>query len=418
MKNTWKMSKILLDKLYNFLKKLKIQYMEKNMANSTYQGDCLDYKEVQTYLNKLKGNKNKNKLVNLLINSLADFHNKFNSLPEEKKQETLKSDKFKQLHKDISNKNNEELNKIMESMMLTDFDILSKELGALDDKIDRLDHTVVDIRDRYIQPQGGNIDDIIRTVEPIPKHIDNKINKLHADLSNSNKKLSKLINNINIPIPEKTPNDYLKKDDFEFSITTKLKDLKEIKESSENLEIIPAKVISIENKLKNLSEKMDNLPASNSFQTPKHIPKEEKSVIELAKYITDGIAQFENIAKEYISKISELEKLDKIKEAHQKNLEKTKKDEFEKGKESGKFELIKNIAEKFPTKFKDIKSTFEDLLEEKFKKDEILEINDKNLNQIRSFIKDNIKNGEYKVISPALLVDKEILFKACVEKVD
>ncbi|MCF6244993.1 MAG: hypothetical protein L3J43_08135, partial [Sulfurovum sp.] len=125
--------------------------------------------------------------------------------------------------------------------------------------------------------------------------IKSDLKKNKSDIDNSNLKLTQKIENIKIP------NDYLKKEDFEFTINEKLKDLKDIKESSDHLETVPKKVKSIEKELKILSEKMDNLPSLNSSKTPKHIPKEEKSVIELAKYMTDGVAQFENIAKEYIS---------------------------------------------------------------------------------------------------------------------
>jgi len=57
-------------------------------------------------------------------------------------------------------------------------------------------------------------------------------------------------------------------------------------------------------------------------------------------------------------------------------------------------------------------------LKEKFEKDKVLEIDDNNINEMLPFIEEKIENGKYKVISPALLVDKETLFKANVEKVD
>lgn len=412
--------------ILNILEKIKIQYMGNNMTNmtnSTYQGDCLDYSAIKTNLNKIKGKRGSNRVISInnLKESLIHFSDCFNKLTEKEIQEELKNDSFIQLCKDISRLKNKELNEIIEPMVLTDFDKLSKKVDILDNKIDTLDNTVVDIRDRYLLRQGKNIDDILSTAESIPKNIENsnnKINEIHTDLSNSNKKLSEMIGNIKPPTLQKIPNDYLKNDDFEFIINEKLKNLKEIKENSESLEIIPAKINNIEKELKNLSEKMDNLPSSNSFQTPKHIPKEEKSVIALAKYMTDGVSQFENIAKEYLSKISELDKLDKIKEEHKKELEQVKKDELKTGKKSGKIELIKKLAENFPTEFKTIQSTFEYLLEDKFEKDETLEIADKNLNKILPFIEGKIENGKYQVISPALLVDEEILFKASVKKVD
>ena len=133
--------------------------------------------------------------------------------------------------------------------------------------------------------------------------------------------------------------------------------------------------------------------------------------------MTDGVAQFENIAKEYISKIGELENLEKIKSKHKEELEKSKKDALEDGKRIGKIELIKNLAENFPTEFKAIQSTFEELLEYKFNKDNILEITDDNKNENITFIEGTIEHGKYKVISPAILLDKKILIKATLEKI-
>ena len=361
----------------------------------------------------------------------------------------LKSEKFQKLSDDIKSLNNNEIKKIIVSMEdkreLSDYEKISKEIEILSTKLSDiskenlqsqediaeivqskkeiakisniLDDSFWDKLKQSIDIPKLDLSSITQKIESLKKDLQNNKN----DINNSNQALSKKIENITFPAfptPPKIPNDYLKKEDFEFIIKDKLQDLKGIKESSEDLESVPAKINGIEKELKNLSEKMDNLPSSNSSQTPKHIPKEEKSVIELAKYMTDGVAQFENIAKEYVSKIGELEKLDKIKDKHQNELEKVRKEEFEKGKKSGKVELIKKLAKEFPTNFKTIALTFKDLIEERFKKDDILNINDDNLNEMLSFIEDKIENGKYKVVSPALLVDNETLFKANVEKVD
>jgi len=416
---------------------------EENM--SEFQGNNksdLNYTKVQQALNKAKGKNNNTDSVKA---NLKNFAKEFESLSNDEKQVELKSEKFQKLSDNIRSLNNNEFMRILDSMEsqreLSEYENLSKQIEVLTSKLDTIEK-------ENLKVQGSNIDDICHSTENIAKiinesfwgalkqlipkldltQITKKIDDIKKELSsyknnvdNSNRELAKKIDNIKIPTPptpQQIPTDYLKKEDFEFTINDKLKDLKEIKESSENLETVPAKVISIEKEIKNLSEKLDNLPSSNTSQTPTHIPKEEKSVIELAKYMTDGVAQFENIAKEYISKIGELEKLDKIKEEHQEELKKVRKEEFEKGKETGKIELIKNLAEKFPTKFKVIQSTFEDLLEEKFEKDKVLEIDDNNINEMLPFIEEKIENGKYKVISPALLVDKETLFKANVEKVD
>jgi len=405
---------------------------ENSMAKTSTYGNAekIDYIKVQQAFNKTKGNK-KSHTITSLKDKLKNFSKKFEELSKDKKEEELRSEKFQQLSKDINSLKNSELSKIIESMEnqreLSEYEQLSKQIEELADKLDTIEK-------ENLKVQGSNIDDIAYSTEniskvinesfwnklkqsiPIPKFdltpITQKIDSIKSDLNNSNIKLSKKIDNIKFPTPQQIPNDILKKDDFEFTINDKLKDLQEIKESSENLETVPAKVNLIEKELKNLSEKMDNLPSSNASQSAKYIPKEEKSVIELARYMTDGVAQLENIAKEYISKISELDKLDKIKEKHQHELEQAKRGEFKNGKKAGKIELIKTLAENFPTEFKNIQSTFGDLLEEKFKKDEILEIKDDNLNEMLPFIEDKIENGKYMVLSPAILIDGEILFKA------
>jgi len=127
--------------------------------------------------------------------------------------------------------------------------------------------------------------------------------------------------------------------------------------------------------------------------------------------MTDGIAQFENIAKEYISKIKDLENLENLKNKHQKELENIKQKSLEEGKRDGKIELI------FPTEFKSIKSVFEDFIEEKFQKYEELKITNDNQNKLMSYIEEKIEANEtYKVIQPALLLNNKILFKANVEQ--
>ena len=416
---------------------------EKKMSDSKVNGNSLNYTKVQQAVNKAKRNNNNNNSVKANLNN---FTKEFESLSNDQKQVELKSEKFQKLSDDIKSLNNNEIKKIIVSMEdkreLSDYEKISKEIEILSTKLSDIskenlqsqediaeivqskkeiakiiDHSFWDKLKQSIDIPKLDLSSITQKIESLKKDLQNNKN----DINNSNQALSKKIENITFPAfptPPKIPNDYLKKEDFEFIIKDKLQDLKGIKESSEDLESVPAKVNSIEKELKNLSEKMDNLPSSNSSQTPKHIPKEEKSVIELAKYMTDGVAQFENIAKEYVSKIGELEKLDKIKDKHQNELEKVRKEEFEKGKKSGKVELIKKLAKEFPTDFKTIALTFKDLIEERFKKDDILNINDDNLNEMLSFIEDKIENGKYKVISPALLVDNETLFKANVEKVD
>jgi len=418
---------------------------ENSMPKTSTYGNAekIDYTKVQQAFNKANKKSNDINMIISLKANLDNFSKDFNNLEDDKKQSELKSDKFKKLSKDLKGLNKEDINKIvaeMESQIkVSNAEELIKEiknivrieikeqeknLFNIINSTDKIDNISKIINESFWNKLKQSIPVPKFDLTPIIQKIDSIKNDLKQnknDINNSNRELAKRIDNIKIPsFPTfpKIPNDYLKKDDFEFTINDKLKDLKGIKESSEDLEAIPAKVIDIDKKIDALSEKMDNLPSSNASKSSKYIPKEEKSVIELAKYMTDGVAQFENIAKEYISKISELDKLDKIKKNHQDELKQAKRDEFKNGEKAGKIELIKTLAENFPTEFKTIQSTFEDLLEEKIKKDEVLEINDDNRNEMLPFIEDKIENGKYTVLSPAILVDSKILFKATVEKVD
>jgi len=427
------------------------QIVEKqsNKENSMgeFQGkNRLDYSNINEAFSETKGKK---KNFNPLIESLRNLLNELKELSKEDKNFELNSDKFIAIKTKISHLHNKEAKNIIELIEKekepTELELLSQQINNLTDKFDnfekensqsqediaqiaqyqkKIDVISKVINNSFFDTLKKSISNLKPDLTPITQKIDSIKNDLKQnknDLNNSNQALAKRIDNIkfpSFPTPPKIPTDYLKKDDFEFMINDKLKDLKTIKESSEDLEAVPAKVNDIDKKIDALSDKMDNLPSSNGSQFPKHIPKEEKSVIELAQYMNDGIAQFENIAKAYISKISELEKFDKIKESHQNELEQVKKYEFENGKKEGKIELIKNLAEKFPTEFIEIKSTFEEFIEEKFKKDESLEITDNNKNEMMPFIENEIENGKYRVIKEALLVDGEILLKAHVEILD
>ena len=438
-------------RIWNKVKKfLGIDNKNKENNMGKYQGEkgTLDYTKLNGAINKANKSYNDDNL-NSVNSHLTNFKNNFEKLSEDKKQEELKGEKFQKISDNIKLLNNSKFNKILKDMekqkKLSDFEKLSEQ-------IEDIQKTLIRLEKEDIKEQGQNLSDIATSTDKIDeiatiidnsfwKNIRNSIPKvekidLHSitqkieflkndlkkncnDINSSNQKLLNKIDNIKFPIPptpQKIPTDYLKKDDFEFTINEKLKDLKEIKEISEDLESVPAKVISIEKEIKNISEKLDNLPSGNNTKISTHIPKEEKSVIDLAKYMTDGIAQFENIAKEYISKIDDLENLEKIKQNHKKELDSVEEKALNVGQEKGKVEIIKDIATKFPTEFQTIKSIFENQLQYKFEKDEILNITDENKNDKISFIENKIDIGKYKVIFPAILIENSILFKAKVEK--
>ncbi|MBL0721479.1 MAG: hypothetical protein JJV88_02740 [Sulfurovum sp.] len=130
--------------------------------------------------------------------------------------------------------------------------------------------------------------------------------------------------------------------------------------------------------------------------------------------MNDGVAQFENIAKEYISKISDLENLEKREKKHSEELEQAKKEALEEGRKSGEIKLIKNIYETFPTKFLEIKESFSEHLSEKFTRDEVVTITTENQNKLLPYLKieGEMEMGEYVILAPALLLDGDILVKA------
>ena len=205
------------------------------------------------------------------------------------------------------------------------------------------------------------------------------------------------------------------KKDFKCELTNKFRELEDLKEVSENLEIVPKKVTDIENQIKELSEKLDNLP-SNTSKTNTAIPTEEKAVIDLAKYMSDGIVQFENIAKEYLSKIQELENIEKLKNTPQIVLKSSKTKNHHIGKKEGEVELIRKIAKTYPTEFQAIKSLFKTHLKEKYAKDEEINITNENKNEMILHLEGEVELGKYKVIIPAILLDGKVIFTAQIEK--
>ncbi|MDQ7073999.1 MAG: hypothetical protein Q9O24_02340 [Gammaproteobacteria bacterium] len=396
----------------------------------------LDYEGVQKAFNKIKSKSNKD--FSGLEDALSELEGKFNNLAENKKQEELNGVKFTQLSKDLGDlksKNNDLgragvmkiMHRMEEQRILSEHEQLLKEIECIKYTLTELaeDGGKAKYQENFLRKISNFMSEIDKKIKGIDyfasskdvHEIYNKIKGFERDSDASSKRLANKINGIKIPEPQKIPNDYLKKDDFELTINEKLKDIKDIKESSESLDVVPAKLNRIDDDLKKLSEKMDNLPSSNGFQSQKNIPKEEKSIVDLAKYMTDGIAQFENIAKVYLSKVDELEKVDKRKNEHEEALKREKEAGLKVGEDKGKIDLIKKIYDDFPKKFEEIKSSFDDQLKERFEKGEVLDINGENINEYRALINDSIEGGKYKVISPAIVfLGGDVLLKANVVK--
>ena len=201
--------------------------------------------------------------------------------------------------------------------------------------------------------------------------------------------------------------------DFEFKFDQNLNDLSSLKESIEDLETIPAKIQDTQKKIDEVLEKINSLSTPETNETPTNIPKEEKAVIDLAKYMKDGIAQFENIAKEYVSKISDLENLENLKSKHIEELNKARQEGFEQGKKEGEINFIKNLVENSPSLAENLTSEY---LSNKFQKDEIIDVTNENKNELGIYLDGEIETAKYKILTPAILLDNKVLVRAKIEK--
>ena len=226
--------------------------------------------------------------------------------------------------------------------------------------------------------------------------------------------INELKNKVN-DLKTSRPKDYLKEEDFKFELKTKFKEFDGLREVGEELEALPKKLQDIESKLINIDEKLENIPNSSSASLSEDVPKEEKSITELAKFMVEGISQLENISRLYVSKKDSIENLGKLKQKHLTEIENTQKSSLSEGESIGRIAIAKEIADKFPTEFKLIKSIFSDIIKEEFSVNETLIVTNENKNKLMPYIKNQVNLGAYKVLKQALLLDNKIIFKAEIE---
>lgn len=252
------------------------------------------------------------------------------------------------------------------------------------------------------------------------KNLDSTKNDLINNLRKDIEKVDDRISKIKIPT---IPTDYLKKDDFNYKLSGRFdalnKDMGNLKESTELLETIPANIKGLDSKLTDLIDRLTNFSANSRSQAiPTNIPKEETVVRELAQYMRDSIDEFENIARYYVSKLPDLEKNDKINADFEKEKNRAVRDSENQAKQQEKKRIAKEIFNKYPTAFNEIRSLFHDFISEKYEVGEVLEINNCNKNDFSHYIEiqGGISLGKYKITKVALLLDDEILSPACAEK--
>ncbi|MCD9529476.1 hypothetical protein [Photobacterium carnosum] len=214
------------------------------------------------------------------------------------------------------------------------------------------------------------------------------------------------------------PRDVLKKSDFSFELDNKFRELDSLKEVAEELEALPAYNKFIKTQLSDINEKLENISVqSASNQESVKVPDEIQAVEDLAKYMRDGVDQFENMSRLYVSKISEFEKVEQIKGQHQAELLKAEKESADQGRLEAKLSLAKEIAETFPSEFKAIKSIFKSVITERYIIGEIINVTNENKNKMMPYFSMELELVEYEIISPALLIGDDIVFKAEIKKV-
>jgi len=272
------------------------------------------------------------------------------------------------------------------------FDLISKSRRDLYNKIATVESSVSTFSNKVEKKLDLNVKAVVDGTTAITSELD---------------KVSKSI-----------PKDVRKKDDFTFELNNKFREFDSLKEVVEDLESLPASNKFIKAQLTNINEKLDNISVpSASKQESVKVPDEVQAVEDLATYMRDGVAQFENMSRLYVSKMSELENLDKVKEQHQAEVQKAEIVSKGQGELEAKVSLAKDIAEKFPTEFKAIKSIFDSVMAEKFNAGEIINVTNDNKNDMMPYCSTELELAEYEVVTPAVLINTEIIFKADLKKI-
>ncbi|RLA73605.1 MAG: hypothetical protein DRG78_22255 [Epsilonproteobacteria bacterium] len=183
------------------------------------------------------------------------------------------------------------------------------------------------------------------------------------------------------------------------------------KETYDEIDMLPAK-------LDGLSKQVDsiNISSTSSTSTSLEMPKDEQAIIDLTKYMKEGLNQFENIAKYYITKQSEFDKLDKINQGNQDAFTKSEEVGYKAGEVSEKIRLATEIFSKFPEKFNDIKSVFEDIIIEEYEVNQEIDITHDNRQECEIKIKGIKTESKITIKSPAILIGGKIVEQATIKE--
>ena len=246
-----------------------------------------------------------------------------------------------------------------------------------------------------------------QTKSPVAKNSASNLNKLEENINNSFTKLSAQIQALgNATVIKKELGNL--QDDLSYKIKKQYEDRKDIYEELETLPVT----------LKNLSTKVDSIqiPSSTGSSVKLEIPKDEQAVVDLTRFMKDGLDQFENIARYYITKQSEFDKSDKLNKSNQDALIESKKVGIKEGKELERINVATEIFNKFPEKFDDVKSVFEDIVTEEYKAGDEIEITQEDRQKLEIKISGIKEVGKITIELPAVLIGGEIVKKATIKE--
>lgn len=308
------------------------------------------------------------------------------------------------------------------------YESLSKEVKTVSSNIRKISLNTTDLSDQT-KGMSKAFKDILtivgKKVSDIDSSLKGSINNGLKILSEKSDSILKASDNNKLrlekieSIVSDIPKDTLKSDDFTFELNNKFKEFDSLKEVAEELESLPANTKFIKSALSNIGEKLDNISVpSSANKSSAVVPQEEQAVTDLAQYMRDGVEQFENMSRLYVSKISDLQKMEQLKEKHKTEIKDAEESGVKRGRLAEKVSLARALADKYPSEFNEIQSIFEDVISHKYAAGEKITITNDNKNETMPYISEELELAEYEVIKPVLLINGDIAFKADVKKID
>ena len=198
-------------------------------------------------------------------------------------------------------------------------------------------------------------------------------------------------------------------------ISLQLKVEERIKTIEEGIETIEPNIRKMSKKIDELSEKVDS-SASSTAQKLSTLPKDEKSIVELAGFMKDGLTELENIARYYIQNQSKIERSDTDSKDAEEEKTNFGNKRYEEGTKEATLELARKIFELKPAEFEEISFIFDDYKEEKYSLKENITVTLENRQELELEIEGITEEGIYTISSPALFLNGEVLRKAKAQK--